>query len=104
LTQYLLKEQYILDPDGSRVRVEAQERFGPLPHLLTRAFTYPAEIHSDGMTSTYHIPLLGSQWTANYTVSEDRSQLSGELVCSWAKAREAADRVDGKTSRASNPR
>jgi hypothetical protein len=104
LTQYLLRERYILDPDGSRVRVEAQERFGPFPGLLTRTFTYPAEIHSGGMTSTYHIPLLGSPWTANYTVSEDRSQLSGELVCSWAKAREAAHRVDDKTSTASEPR
>lgn len=93
VTLYLLQERYVLDPDGSTVTVHAEERFGPLPKILTRTFTYPAEIRDAGMASTYHMPLLGAPWTANYQVGPDRRTLSGELVCDWARATERATRV-----------
>ena len=92
VTLYLLRETYVLDPDGRRVTVKAWERFGPIPYILVRTFTYPAEIHADGMASTYHMPLLGTQWTATYQVSDDRERLSGVLRCEWAEAKETARR------------
>ncbi|MET9435810.1 hypothetical protein [Streptomyces sp. NPDC006551] len=93
VTLYLLKERYLLAEDGLGVTVEAHERFSPVPGILTRRFTYPAEIHPSGLQSTYHMPLLGSPWTATYHVGADRQTLAGELVCDWAKATESARRV-----------
>ncbi|MFB7462881.1 hypothetical protein ACFCZ1_05135 [Streptomyces sp. NPDC056224] len=93
VTLYLLKERYLLAPDGRGVTVEANEQFSPVPGILTRKFTYPAEIQPSGMGSTYHMPLLGSPWTATYRVGTDRQSLAGELVCDWAKATENARRV-----------
>ncbi|MEU9378109.1 hypothetical protein AB0D94_30720 [Streptomyces sp. NPDC048255] len=93
VTLYLLKERYLLAPDGRGVTVEADEQFSPVPGILTRKFTYPAEIQPSGMGSTYHMPLLGSPWTATYQVGADRQSLAGELVCDWAKATENARRV-----------
>lgn len=93
VTLYLLKERYLLDPDGRGVTVEANEQFSPVPGILTRRFTYPAEIQPSGMGSTYHMPLLGSPWTATYQVGTDRQSLAGELVCDWAKATENARRA-----------
>ncbi|MFG2985542.1 hypothetical protein ACGFYQ_30515 [Streptomyces sp. NPDC048258] len=93
VTLYLLKERYLLAPDGRGVTVEANEQFGPVPGILSRKFTYPAEIQPSGMGSTYHMPLLGSPWKATYQVGADRQSLAGELVCDWAKATENARRV-----------
>ena len=91
---YDLHERYVLSPDGREVRVIAQERFGPIPRILTRRFEYPAQIRSDGLGSTYQMPLLGSPWTATYQVGTDRRSLAGELRCSWAEAHEQASRGD----------
>ncbi|MCU7820315.1 hypothetical protein [Kitasatospora sp. DSM 101779] len=93
LTQYLLRERYVLDPDGTRVTVHAEERFGPLAGFLTRSFTYPAEIHEGGLSSTYHMPLLGDRWTATYHVAPERDRLSGQLRCPWAAATEEVRRT-----------
>jgi hypothetical protein len=95
VTLYYLRERYLLDPDGVHVAVEASERFGPIPipGVLTRSFAYPAEIRDDGMASTYHMPLLGSPWTATYQVQDSGEGLAGELVCAWAAASERARRV-----------
>ncbi|UQX04602.1 hypothetical protein [Streptomyces sp. RerS4] len=93
VTLYLLKERYLLDPDGRGVTVEANEQFSPVPGILTRKFSYPAAIHPSGLRSTYHMPLLGSPWTATYEVGTDRQSLAGELVCDWAKATENARRA-----------
>jgi hypothetical protein len=93
VTLYLLRERYVLAPDGTGVTVVADERFGPVPGVMGRKFTYPAEIHPSGLGSTYHMPLLGSPWTATYTVGADRKSLAGELVCDWAQATESARRV-----------
>ncbi len=92
LTLYDLHERYVLDPDGRRVSVIARERFGPIPRVLTRTFEYPAEIRQDGLGSIYHMPLLGSPWTATYEVGVDRRSLAGTLRCSWAEAHEQAVR------------
>ena len=94
---YVLRERYLLDGDGVRVTVDARERFGPLPYLLTRTFTYSAEIRDGGMGSTYHMPLLGSRWTATYQVGPDRGTLEGELKCDWARATERA-RLTGRAT------
>ena len=93
LTLYLLRERYVLDPDGTRVTVYATERFGAVPGVLTRSFTYPAEIRDGGRASTYHMPLLGDQWTARYQVAADCRQLAGSLVCPWGQAVEAASKI-----------
>ncbi len=93
-TLYLLRERYLLDANGSGVTVYADERFGPVPRVLTRAFTYPAEIRDGGLASTYHMPLLEALWTATYQIGADRSSLSGKLTCDWAQATENAHRKD----------
>lgn len=102
VTLYELNERYSLDADGRRVVVYAHERFGPLPGVLTRRFTYPAEIRDHGMGSTYHMPLLGAPWTATYDVADDRRALSGKLVCDWAEATEAAARTSGRVGASVN--
>ncbi|TQF01362.1 hypothetical protein E6W39_02810 [Kitasatospora acidiphila] len=93
VTQYLLRESYVLDPDGTGVTVHAKEQFGPVPGILSRSFTYPAEIHEGGLSSTYHMPLLGDQWTATYHVAPGHDGLAGHLVCGWAIATEEVRRV-----------
>jgi hypothetical protein len=92
LRLYDLRERYVLSPDGQGVKVFAHEHFGPVPVILTRQFEYPAEIRSDGLGSTYHMPLLGSPWTATYAVGDDRRSLAGTLICDWAQADERATR------------
>ncbi|QES46968.1 hypothetical protein DEJ50_02975 [Streptomyces venezuelae] len=93
VTLYLLKERYLLAPDGTSVTVEAHEQFGPVPGIVTRTFGYPAEIQPSGLGSTYHMPLLGSPWTATYEVGADRQSLAGQLVCDWARATENVRRI-----------
>jgi hypothetical protein len=88
VTLYLLKETYTLNPDGSDVAVHAHERFGPIPFLLRNEKRHPAMIHTDGMSSTYYIPLLGADWVARYTVQPDRDHIDGVLTCPFAEARE----------------
>jgi hypothetical protein len=95
ITLYDLRERYELDPDGISVLVHAAERFGPVPNVLTRSFTYPAKIRDGGSASTYYMPLLGAPWTAKYQVSADRSRLAGTLSSQWATATEDATRVSG---------
>jgi hypothetical protein len=70
---YLLNEQYTLNSDGRGVVVNAQERFGPIPFL----------------SSTYWMPLLGTDWTAEYTVARSRGEIAGVLRCPWAECTES---------------
>ncbi|MFD7320311.1 hypothetical protein ACFV9D_04345 [Streptomyces sp. NPDC059875] len=93
VTLYLLDEQYVLESNGTGVTVRAKERLGPVPGLLTRAFTYSAEIRDEGMAATYRMPLLGTPWIANYQVATDRQSLLAELVCDWGTATEDTRRV-----------
>ncbi|MBM7808046.1 hypothetical protein JOD57_003883 [Geodermatophilus bullaregiensis] len=101
ITLYDLDERYELAPDGTGVSVHAAERFGPIPRILTRSFTYPALIRNGGMSSTYYMPLLGAPWTATYDVSADRRALSGTLTSAWAIATEDAVRVGDRIRRLS---
>ena len=91
---YDLHERYVLSSDGQGVHVVAREHFGPIPRILARSFEYPAQIRPDGLGSLYHMPLLGSPWTATYQVGTDRRSLAGTLRCSWAEAHEQATRND----------
>jgi hypothetical protein len=88
ITLYLLKEQYTLNRDGKSVVVSARERFGPIPFLFRNTKEHPAEIHAGGMSSTYHMPLLGTAWTADYAVAPGRGEIEGVLRCHWAECDE----------------
>jgi hypothetical protein len=92
ITLYLLEETYTLNPNGADVQVHAHERFGPIPFLFKVEKRHPAVIHKDGMSSTYYIPLLGGDWTANYTVHDDHRRIDGLLTCPWAEATEVIAR------------
>ena len=92
ITLFISNEDYALDPDGSSVAVKAKERFGPIPFLFREYVEYPATIHEGGMSSTYYLPLLDSQWIAKYTVRSDRNHLDGALECGWGRAEEVMDR------------
>jgi hypothetical protein len=94
ITLYLLRESYTLDPNGNDVAVHARERFGPIPFLLRNEKRHPAAIHTDGMSSTYYIPLLGADWVASYTVHADRTHIDGLLTCAWGQATETIHKLD----------
>ena len=95
LTLYLLEEHYYLDPDGTNIQVQADERFGPIPFLFKNHKEHPAEATNAGMRAVYYIPLLGTEWTATYTVAEDRTHIHSAMVCAWAEGHE----IIHKTSR-----
>jgi hypothetical protein len=88
ITLYLLKEQYTLDPGGTAVVVDARERFGPIPFLFCNSKEHPAEIHAGGTSSTYYMPLLGTDWTADYEVTAGGREIAGLLRCPWAECTE----------------
>ena len=92
ITLFISEEDYILDADGSSVIVKAHERFGPIPFLFREYVEYPATIHAGGMSSTYHLPMLDSQWLAKYQVRPDRNQVTGVLECDWGRAEEIMNR------------
>jgi hypothetical protein len=93
LTQYLLQEEYDLDPDGAHVKVRSTDHFGPIPFLFRDSMDYPAEIHAGGMSSTYYMPLLGDNWICDYTVQPDRNHVAAVLRSPWAEAHEIIHRV-----------
>ena len=93
VTLYLLKEQYILNPDGRQVWVQSRERFGPIPFLFNLKKEHPAEILDSGMHSVYYIPLLGTEWVGRYTVREDHDHIDSHMTCKWGEAYEVIDRV-----------
>ncbi len=92
-TLYLLREEYILNPDGMGVFVRSSERFGPLPLLFNRDKAHPAQVLEGGQRAKYFIPLLGADWIGEYEVSETRNHIQSLLTCAWAEARESIDRV-----------
>lgn len=94
VTLYLVKETYTLAADGSGVDVHAHERFGPVPFLLKNEKRYTAVIHAGGMSSTYYMPLLGSDWIAKYAVATDHEHLDGHLTCDYAEAEEVIHKLD----------
>ncbi len=97
LTFYLLKEQYVLHPDGSKVFVHSQERFGPIPFLFRANYRYPAKIGSEGYEAKYlDMPLLGTLWEGDYKVV-DQDNIDAKLKCKWAWAHEAISRVGSRS-------
>ena len=96
VTLYLLKEQYVLDPDGSSVFVHSRERFGPVPFLFRLRKRHPARIHDHGQGATYlDMPLLGTIWQGRYEVDSEGNDIDATLECEWASASEVISR-DGR--------
>jgi glycine/D-amino acid oxidase-like deaminating enzyme len=90
---YRMKGEYILDPDGTRVKVRIWEQFGPIPFLLRNTKKVVAEIGEAGMSSIYHMPLLGGTWVGRYTVSPDRNHLVAIYESAWGRAKETISRI-----------
>jgi hypothetical protein len=88
ITLYLVRESYTLDRDGRGVTVNSKDRFGPIPFLFRGSNRYPAEIHTGGLTSTYYMPLLATDWTAKYEISPDRRNIAGVLRCAFCECTE----------------
>ena len=81
-------EQYTLNPDGSRVGVDAHVSFGPFSFLFREHDVYPARVFDCGMLNIYHIKLLGTRFIGKYEVQSDRTQVDSTLVNGWASAHE----------------
>lgn len=94
VTIYLLRERYILHPDGRGVTVDAKERFGPLPFLLSSRKIHPAEIVDGGKHAIYYMPLLGTHWIGRYLIESGGNRIDATLSCPWATATEIIERVD----------
>lgn len=94
ITLYLLRERYVMHPDGRGVTVDSAERFGPVPFLFENRKAHPAEVVDGGERAIYYMPLLGADWVGRYRVEEDGDRIESVLSCPWATAREAIERVD----------
>jgi len=92
ITLYLAREEYVLDPDGTRVEVLARERFGPIPFLFDGEKRFKAVIHEGGHDSTYAMPLLGTDWTARYHLDAAGGHIDGRIEGPWGEARESMDK------------
>jgi hypothetical protein len=88
LTVFYSNEDYVLNMNGSDVIVKPKERFGPIPFLFRENDEYTAQIHADGMSSTYFIKLLGDNWIGIYTVAPDKKHVKGVLNNGWATVEE----------------
>jgi len=93
LTLYLLRERYVMHPDGRGVTVDSTERFGPVPFLFTVEKAHPAEVVDGGSRAIYYMPLLGTDWVGRYRVSECGERIESVLTCGWGEGREVIERV-----------
>lgn len=93
VTLYLLRETYTMLADGSGVFVQSNQRFGPFPFLLNSKMRYRAKVDEPGTHTVYYLPLLGTNWIGDYTVSEDEHGLSSVLTCSWGHAEEHVRKI-----------
>lgn len=93
MTLYLLREKYVLDPDGSEVMVISSDHFGPFSFLFRDSMEYSAVIHQGGTSSTYYMPLLGTNWVCDYQVQPDHNHVDAVLRCAWAEAHEMIQRA-----------
>ncbi len=90
ITIYELDERYVLHPDGSQVYVHSRERLGPFPFLFNRHKKHPARILKGGEGAVYlDMPILGTLWEGNYTVSATKEKIDAKLHCAWAEGRES---------------
>lgn len=93
ITLCVFNDTYQLDPDGERVVVTTDLRYGPVPGIITDHVVYGARITDSGFHSRYEgLRLLGSEWVATYAVAQDKNGVKGALVCSWAQATEEMTR------------
>jgi hypothetical protein len=93
ITLYLLKERYVLHPDGRGVTVASTERFGPIPFVFTAQKAHPAEVVNGGTRAIYYMPLLGADWVGRYHTKNDGDRIESILNCEWGEATEVIDRV-----------
>ena len=90
ITIYELDERYVLDPEGTEVYVHSRERLGPFHFLFNRIKKHPAKILNGGMGAIYlDMPILGTIWEGNYTVSPTKEKIDAKLHCAWAEGRES---------------
>ena len=85
-------EWYTLHPDGHRVRVDAQVRFGPISFLFREHDIYPATVIDSGMRNLYHIRLLGTHFLGDYRVQPGRRQVLSTLANDWASVHESLNK------------
>jgi hypothetical protein len=104
MTLYLLNEHYYLDPDGRLIHVEARERFGPIPFLFNHRKEHPAEATENGRCAVYYIPLLGSEWTATYHVSDDRRHIYSTMVGDWGEGHEIIHKLGSQPASPTVPK
>lgn len=93
ITLYLLRERYVMHPDGRGVTVDSTERFGPIPFLFTENKAHPAEVIDGGKQAVYYMPLLGDDWVGRYQVTENGDRIESTLSCDWGEGTEVIDRV-----------
>jgi hypothetical protein len=93
LTLYLLRERYVMHPDGRGVTVDSTERFGPVPFLFTVEKAHPAEVVDGGARAIYYMPLLGTDWVGRYDVQAGGDRIESVLTCEWGRGTEVIDRV-----------
>lgn len=93
ITLYLLRERYVMHPDGCGVTVDSRERFGPIPFLFTTVKAHPAEVVDGGQRAIYYMPLLGTDWIGRYQVSDSGDRIESVLSCEWAEGTEVIERV-----------
>lgn len=93
ITLYLLRERYVMHPDGRGVTVDSTERFGPVPFLFTVEKAHPAEVVDGGSRAIYYMPLLGTDWVGRYQVKADGDRIESVLTCEWGRGTEVIDRV-----------
>lgn len=93
ITLYLLKERYVMHPDGRGVTVDSTERFGPIPFVFTVQKAHPAEVIDAGKRAIYYMPLLGDDWVGRYQVKKNGDRIESTLRCEWGEGTEVIDRV-----------
>lgn len=93
VTMYRMRGHYVLADDGVQVEIRIHEQFGPVPFLFRHSKSVTAEIGNGGMSSTYHMPLLGGTWTGQYQVSPDRNHVTAVYESTWGRAKETIHRI-----------
>lgn len=93
ITVYLLRERYVMHPDGRGVTVDSKERFGPIPFVFASRKAHPAEVLDGGTRAIYYLPLLGTNWIGDYRVAADGKRIDANLSCRWGEASEIIEHV-----------
>jgi hypothetical protein len=92
LTLYVLQGDYLLQSNGSDVRIWIHERFGPVPFLFWNFKHVSAAIGGSGLRATYWMPMLGTHWLGDYEVAADRNHVMATYQSSWGVVTETVQR------------